>query len=289
MHRLNLNECQASYGAYDCLLNSVEHWLVTHKVSTKRLHQFNWSFYVTENELFGGSINKLELIRFLQEHMGLHVKEVQFEQMPENDRFLMALDAYYLPYIQEVFLKHHQIHYVSARKTSCECVELYDPYYKTSLPWSWKECMEAWLPYSKQLLLLSLENSPSQAKRKTAPYLSTKAFVQVYDEALKRLRQMLSQLAADSTRDRAGVEFRYNRYFALFRSITLARSVCLEALNDSTFQANSVRQAWSGVERSLIRMKLQPERGLPFVFQSLEDACQKDRAYLTLWNQVDKT
>ncbi len=171
-----------SLGAYDCLINALLFWMQGQSLSSTSLCLYNWDFHTSATKpfLFGGTIHISSIQSFMKERHGVEIMEIDGE-LPVDEPFIMALDAYCLPYIEEFYGKKRQPHFVVAERRSTQRnYQIYDSYYRVSMSLSEDLAEKGSAMSGKPGYRMRVEGAASTCTATIFPYMLDRDYEKVY-------------------------------------------------------------------------------------------------------------
>lgn len=283
--RLELTEARP-LGAYDCLINALLLWMQHNQASTLSLTLFNWDFHTSATKpfLFGGTVSMDAIAPFLLDRQGIHIAELTSEP-PVEELFIMAMDAYDLPYIEAFYGKKRQPHFVVARRSAQDGdYEVFDAFYRIRTMVAAETAEQGMAASGKPGYRLSSLQT-ARASGLVYPHMLEKDFVSVYN----RVQVWLSAqwLTFQSIGGKLKESDAFQKAFSCLRGVTLARERYFEALRavagsceEMAKQGENIVGKWVAVEKNMIRMTFDVVSGYSRLVDSLSRAVEGEIVFL---------
>ncbi|WP_405110516.1 hypothetical protein MHH28_00890 [Paenibacillus sp. FSL K6-1217] len=266
-------------GPYDCLLNAVTLWLSVHHADPKPLYRYNFTInYYAGYDWFDAAVPVNELFHFLRHAYGVESKSCRLDSLDSGKMYLLPVDAYYVPYMKELYGSSHMLHYVLAEAVTNQSLRITDPYFKKSLLAD-RTCVEqAWRTFSEPVMEISPPLSLNPDLNAIRPYLTT----QPYEELLPRTFARISERIMDvgACREPANLmdDPVFKQQFGCIRTIALSRlrhfGTC------STMDVAPLGSAWRKLEVSFMKMTISLDRGVTATVKQLKQLAEDELAYL---------
>lgn len=270
---------QPLYGAFDCYLNSTSLYLKNIlNIDISDLTIYNFNIACSERTLtFNGTIPIEKLMEYLTEKLNIPVNKInEFEGIPSNCYFLIALDSFDLPYIKEDYQTRHQLHYILAFNTFTEII-LWDPYHMSKIHLSFDFFKKSWLRYCSSIYLLGTPTI--KTKPTSSPYiLSQHDYESEYQNVylfIKKQFDTYSKLQNSFGNEKKEME---TKLFGMIRSILFSR------LTYFTYQPRfenyeHIINQWRATEKFFFKIPLLTNGEIKF-FDSLQDVFEMEISHL---------
>ncbi|QUL57061.1 hypothetical protein KDC22_11635 [Paenibacillus tritici] len=271
-------DCKLLYGPFDCFLNSTVLYLkqiLNIDISDLSVYNFNIA-YSQKSLTFSGTIPIEKLMEYLVNKLDINVEEIyNFEDVPPNRYFLIALDTFDLPYMKDSYQIRHQIHYVLAFNMD-ETITLWDPYYMVQLSLSLENCKNSWLQFHNNIYIF---DQPLTKKNPISlPYiLSLQDYESQYNNVYSFIKEQFNiyfdlQSSSEMKKDLE------KKLFGMIRNISISRMTYF------TYQTRPdsyehIINYWRSIEKFFFKIPLLPNGDTKF-FNSVQDVFEMELVHL---------
>ncbi|WP_068773811.1 hypothetical protein [Paenibacillus sp. FJAT-26967] len=254
---------ETEYGDYDCEINALIYWLRHEGIEYDSLLRNNWDFrFDSLNDTFKGTIPLKDQLKHLELHNQMNYSIRQPNELADESRLIVALDAFSLPYAQEHFRTRNQIHYTPVYYINRELIEITDPIFKKRFFINGDELTEYWGHFREPIIEIHCIGT-SQVEKPAEVYILQQDLDNYYLGHVNQLQKRITAFLSTNESLRSLHEFK--RYYSLFNGMLVAREVFLRkwGLMDAH---EEVVHKWKKLMKTWMGICVNPERNTP-VFQ----------------------